>query len=187
MSIDFGVALSAIISVSIGGGSFSCNGAFGCKMGTDRGSWFGMGIGLKSDLSAEVGANVLLWNGADAIPGWAGNFAVGADMSPSECGADFALVHSFAPAYVTALGFSVGCGVGIMPVEVQWLAGYSWASFPACSAAETYIAGSEEDESFSDEDNLEEGGFRRQLGSDKPCASLYEAQSKGYTAEEMIY
>jgi len=155
LSVDFGVAVSAIIQFAYGGGLFACYGFGGCSMKSDYGSWVGMGIGVKADISVGVGANVFLWNSASSIPGWAGTFAIGADMSPSECGVDLALVHSMAPAYVTALGFSVGCGAGLMPIDIQWMAGYSWANFPACGRygeeAENALSSSESDSDFDEE------------------------------------
>jgi hypothetical protein len=161
LSVSFSASVSVLVKVNISGGFFTCLGGKGCNVKRDTGTYFGMGIGVKTDISVGIGATVELYNSAAAVSGWAGEFAFGPDLSPSECGVDFYIGHTLSFTYglqINTIGISGGCGVGISPYDFEWNSAFAWGHFPNCTAEdnELSISGSEDENSVSSPENSEE-------------------------------
>lgn len=123
-------------SLTIGGGYFDCLEFFnlGCDGHHHQGWTWNIGFGIKPEWSAGVGANLFLWNSAEAVTGFGGSFSIGGDIPKTEIGANFVIQHSVGLPLIDALGFSIGVGISSsdMPVDVEYYFGHTWAQFKDC-------------------------------------------------------
>merc|ERR1719447_115261 len=124
--MEMAISFALGINFGVGSGTHWCvepkRGCVASKYGTYH--YYNVGAEIDANFGLEFQFHFL--TGRESIPGWAGGFTFGYDLPIFEFGASFELTHNFAAigeqTLVTGLGFSVGVGLGVVPLDMAWSA-----------------------------------------------------------------